>query len=195
MAELRRQQAEFAATRRKIADQNSWMAAPALGPVALALGAGGAAALAGRGAVVAGPPLAFVAREAWQRGGQLTPKALSRDAKATLREQARIRYAQANGIPASRMRAEVHHSDPLEYAHLKPGADPNRLANLWGLRKEAHAIASREWTEFGKQLKGRMPTQAELMQAKLRIDRMVEPYIRRADVPRSNRPPGKGGPR
>lgn len=93
------------------------------------------------------------------------------------------------------MRAEVHHSDPLEYAHLKLGADPNRLANLWGLRKEAHAIASREWAEFGRELNGRMPTQAELMQAKLRIDRMVELYIRRAGVPRSNRPPGKGGPR
>lgn len=169
------------------------MAVPALAPVAVGLGLGVAAALAGRGAANVASPLAFPQREAWQHGAQRAAQALSREAKDALREQARIRYAQANGIPASRMRAEVHHSDPLEYAHLKPGADPNRLANLWGLRKEAHAIASREWAEFGKQLKGRMPTRTELMEAKLRIDRMVEPYIRRAGVPRSNRPPGKGG--
>ena len=84
-------------------------------------------------------------------------------------------------------------NDP-EWAHLKPDADPNRLANLWGLRREAHAIATREWAGFTKSLEGRLPSQAELMEAKLRIDRLVEPYIRRAGLPRSNRLPGKGGP-
>ena len=114
--------------------------------------------------------------------------------KDALRGAARTRFARANGVSASEMQAEVHHSDPLEWAHLKPDADPNRLANLWGLRKEAHAIATREWGAFTRALEGRIPTQAEVMEAKLRIDRLVEPYIRRAGLPRSNRRPGKGGP-
>ena len=197
LAELRRQQAEFARITREIDKQNSWFAIPALAPVAAVAGLETAAAIAGRtlaSEAVSGP-LNFLDREAWQRGAQRAAQALTRDAKTALREQARIKYARANGIAARDMQAEVHHSEPLEWAHLKPEADPNRLANLWGLRKEAHAIASREWAEFSRALNGRMPTQAELMQVKLRIDRMVEPYIRRAGVPRSDKPPGKGGPR
>ena len=90
------------------------------------------------------------------------------------------------------MQAEIHHSEPLEWAHLKPNADPNRLANLWALPDEIHAEATAAWRAYKNGLKGRLPTQAELMQAKLRIDRMVEPYIRRPGVPRPNRPPGGG---
>jgi hypothetical protein len=139
-------------------------------------------------------PLNFVDREAWQRGAQIAAQALSDAEKNALRAAARAKFARANGISASEMQAEVHHSEPLEWAHLKPDADPNRLANLWGLRKEAHAIATREWAAFDRALEGRIPSQAELMQAKLRIDRLVAPYIRRAGLSRSNRPPGKGGP-
>jgi len=197
LAELRRQQAEFARTTREISNQNSWMAVPALAPAAVVLGLGGVSAL-GPGAVGsegAAGPLSFLGREAWQRGAQKAGQALDDVAKTALRKAGRAKYARANNIPAKKMQAEVHHSDPLEWAHLKPNADPNRLANLWALRGEAHAIASREWAAFSKALKGRIPTQAELMEAKLRIDRMVEPYIRRGGIPRSNKPNGKGGPR
>ncbi|WP_332769078.1 hypothetical protein [Phenylobacterium sp.] len=193
LAELRRQQAEFARTTREISNQNSWMAVPALAPAAVVLGLGGASAL---GTGVAGSegaagPLSFLGREAWQRAR----RALTRNERTAFREKGRAKFERANNIAASEMKAEVHHSDPLEWAHLKPNADPNRLANRWGLRPEAHAIASREWDAFRRALKGRIPTQAELMEAKLRIDRLVEPYIRRAGVPRSNKPPNKGGPR
>lgn len=71
---------------------------------------------------------------------------------------------------------QVHHSDSLEYAHLKPAADPNRLANLWGLPEEAHQLASNEWTAFRNALRGREPSQAEVMAMKMKIDRMVAPY-------------------
>jgi hypothetical protein len=70
-----------------------------------------------------------------------------------------------------------------------PDGDPNRLANLWGLPEEAHQIASNAWGAFRAELKGRMPTQAELMAAKLRIDRLVQPYIVRPGVARPKRPP------
>jgi hypothetical protein len=164
--------------------------------VGVALGLEATAALAGRAAVTGAMrgPLSFVEREAWQRGVPNIARALSTAERRALREAGRIRFARANGIAAKTMEAEVHHSEPLQWAHLKPNADPNRLANLWGLRAEAHQIASREWMAFERALKGRVPTQAELMAAKLRIDRLVEPYIRRGGVPRSNVPRGKGGP-
>ena len=196
LAELRQQQAQFARTTREIGEQNSWLAIPALAPVAAVFGLEGAAAIASRaiGAEAIQGPLNFVNREAWQRGAQRIAQALSDTEKNALRSAARVKLARANGISTKVMQAEVHHSDPLEWAHLKPNADPNRLANLWGLRGEAHDIATRAWADFSRSLKGRVPTQAELMEAKLRIDRMVEAYIRRAGVPRSNTPPREGGP-
>jgi hypothetical protein len=196
LTELRRRQATFADTTRKIDLQNSWFAAPELAAPLAVMGLEGAAAWAARTALpeIEQAPLQFVDREAWQRGAQKAAQALSDAEKNALRGAARTKFARANGVSASEMQAEVHHSDPLEWAHLKPDADPNRLANLWGLRKEAHAIATREWSAFTRSLEGRLPSPAELMEAKLRIDRLVEPYIRRAGLPRSNRPPGTGGP-
>ena len=131
-------------------------------------------------------PLNFLEREAWQGGPAVeqAARSLSDAAKAALRRQARDRFAQASGISASEIGAKVHHSKPLEYAHLEPAADPNRLANLWGLADEAHQIASNQWTAFRAALKGRIPSQAEIMAAKLRIDRMVEPYLLRAGLSR-----------
>ena len=122
LADLRRQQAAFANTARQIDIHNSWLTIPALAPVAAVLGLEGAAAVAGRALVgesVEGP-LNFVDREAWQRGAQRAAQALSDAEKAALRTAARTRYARANGISASEMQAEVHHSEPLEWAHLKP---------------------------------------------------------------------------
>jgi hypothetical protein len=192
---LRREQADFGQVTQDIDKQNSWLAIPALSPGALVLGLEGAAALGGRavGSRALAGPLDFVEREAWQanrRAGQ----ALTEQAKAMIRRAARLKLARANGISTSEMQAEVHHFDPLEWAHVKPNADPNRLANLGALRGEAHDIASKAWTEFRNSLNGRWPTQAELFEAKLRIQRMIEPYIRRAGVPRSNTPPRQGGP-
>lgn len=81
LTELRHQQAEFKATRRKIADQNSWMAAPALGPVALALGLGAPAWMAG----LAGPtarqaPLVLQKGLTLPRGGDSPAAAAGRRA-------------------------------------------------------------------------------------------------------------------
>lgn len=135
---------------------------------------------------LASAPLSFPEQELWQgksAAGQIAPR-LTEAAKSALRAAARVRYAQANGISASDMGAVVHHSEGLEYAHLKPDADPNRLANLWGLLPEAHAIANKEAAAFRAALNGRIPTQAEVMAVKLKIDRMVAPYLQRAGVSR-----------
>lgn len=195
--ELRQQQAEFRRTTDEIANRNSWMAIPALAAPVAALGLSGLGALSGRavGAGAVTGPLSFLDREAWQRGAERAAQALSEKAKDALREKARLKYARANGVSASEMGGHVHHSDPLEWAHLKPKADPNRLANLSGLQGDIHSIATTAWRNFKSSLNGRTPTQAELMEAKLRIERMVENYTLRPGVSRPMKPPGKGGSR
>lgn len=93
------------------------------------------------------------------------------------------------------MEAQVHHRISLEFSHVMPRADPNRLANLIALKRQAHDIASREWAAFSRSLAGREPTQAELVAVATRIDKMIEPYILRAGVPRrAPTPPVKGTP-
>ncbi len=195
LSELRRQQAAFTREQHEIAWQNRWLAAPALAPVVAPFMAEGGAVLSNgaRTAQSLRGPLNLVDREPWWHA-QRTTQPLIRDQKFPIWKEGRERLARANGISASKMQADVHHIDPLEWAHLKPGVDPNRLANLSALRPEAHAIATREWTSFKQSLAGRTPSLAELMEAKLRIDRLVAPYVRRAGVPRSNVPRGKGGP-
>ncbi len=129
-------------------------------------------------------PLNFLEREAWQvrPAAEKLVRSAAKTSDDALRRVGRARFAKANGKSASDMDAVVHHSDPLEYAFLKPNADPNRLASLWGLRSDAHQIANNAWTAFRTELRGRIPTQAEVMAAKLRIDRAVAPYIQRSGI-------------
>jgi len=71
LAELRRQQAEFARTTRDISKQNSWMAIPALAPAAVVLGLEGAGAIAARFAApqLQRGPLVLTERMPHLRGG------------------------------------------------------------------------------------------------------------------------------
>lgn len=196
LAELRREQAAFGKVARQADIENSWLAVGALAPVAVVAGLESAGALGLRALrspwAMPKNPLSFLEREPWQAPKVASP--LTAAEKNVLRGGGRDRLAQANGLSAKEMQSEVHHSDPLQFAHLKPKADPNRLANLSALRPEAHDIATREWAVFSQALKGGVPSQAELMAAKLRIEKLVAPYIRRAGVPRSNKPPRNGGP-
>lgn len=116
-----------------------------------------------RGSLPAFPPrrLPYGAENQWP---------LDEAAKKALRDRARKVWARSNEVEARELDAHVHHSDPLQWAHLKPDADPNRLANLWALSPEEHAIANRAWSAFERALNGRKPTPAEVMEAKLRID-------------------------
>jgi hypothetical protein len=71
----------------------------------------------------------------------------------------------------------------LRFRKLFPNADPNRLANLQALEEEAH-IAVTQATEAWVRSLGRAPTQAEVMAHTMRMDKLIEPYILRAGVPR-----------
>ncbi len=200
LAELRRQQAEFARVRGGIADRYSWMAVPALAPLGVlaALEAPGVLAARGLGSV-GKTALEFGEREPWQVKGARPARqrrpGLDKYQKDVLRDEARKVFEQANAKSGSEMEAEVHHSSPLEFAHVFPKAHPNRLANLWGLGEDAHDLATGAWRTFSNSLKGRVPKQAEIMAEKLRIDRMVEPYLRRAGATRPPAPPKPGPPK
>jgi hypothetical protein len=139
LAELRRQQAEFARTTEDLDRQNWWMAIPALAPFALpaadAIAALGLRATAG--AVLPKKPLDLSELEPWQRNSRRPGEPLDLKAKKALWNRARKTIARTDGVQASELGAQVHHSEPLELAHLKPG--PTRTAaRTCGLCRQKH---------------------------------------------------------
>jgi len=197
LAALRQKQAQFGQVRNDLSIRNIPYALPALLPAAfLALEAPAALGIRGLLSAPESGAFDFPELDAWlARPAPEAPTAPPAAGSGNSFPYAagRARFAQANGLSASDMQAEVHHSLPVQYSDVFPNADPNRLANLWGLRQPAHQIASRMWAQFAKGLAGRTPTQAEVMAQKLKVDQEVAPYLRRPGVPRSNVPPKKGG--
>jgi len=194
---LRQQQAQFGKVRNDLSIKNIPYALPALLPAGL-LALEVPAALGFRGLLSAGSKaFDFPELEAWQAPAASETPAASSTAEAGGNfpyAAGRARLAQANGgVSASDMNAQVHHSLPVRYSNLFPNADPNRLANLWALRPEAHQIATRLWLQFERNLAGRIPTQARVMAQKLQVDREVAPYVQRPGIPRSNIPGNQGG--
>jgi hypothetical protein len=89
IAELRRQQAEFKKTERAVGREYSWMAVPALAPVAAVMGLEGAAYIAGRlaPAVVQRAPLLLERADPYLRVGDNWATRAGRRAHAALRER------------------------------------------------------------------------------------------------------------
>lgn len=95
---------------------------------------------------------------------------LSSIEKDALRERARDIWQAANkGRRAIWDGLRVHHRIPLEWSHLMPG-DPNRLANLVGVKEVVHKEINAAWAAFKKSLNGRLPTPSEIMKKALEID-------------------------
>jgi hypothetical protein len=175
------------AERQRLMRKNSWMLAPALLPAIAPLGVEALVALGARAALGTAPaPLALRSKPVMrpQQGA---------DPHRQIRDDGRRQFARTNGIWARDMQAEVQHSRPLEWSHILPKANPNSPANLWALRNPAHQIANREWAKFAAGLAGRRPTPAEFMKAKLRIDKLVAPYVRTGGKARSVKPKEKDG--
>ena len=124
---------------------------------------------------------------------QKVGRALTTGEKNRLRELARQRWAEANGAWARDLGGRVHHEDPLEWAHLKPDADPNRLSNLVALTRKGHEVANRAWAEFRQSLGNAQPTPAQVMAQKLRLNGQLEPYVVRPGLPRPAPKPPIGG--
>lgn len=194
LAALRQQQAQFKQTQLDPLDkQNSWMAAIALAPAGL-LGADLPAAFGlGQSAEYAAGAMGFPDLEAWQQQieSQLR-RPLTDDEKTALWKAGRLRWAQANGVKASDLNAQVHHELPFEWAHLFD-ADPNRLSNLVGLEQKGHSIANQAWGVFRRGLQGAQPTPAQVITQKLQLNPTLEPYVVRPGLPRPPPKPPIGG--
>lgn len=194
LADLRKQQAQFGQVRNGLDAQNSWMAWATLLPAFAGLGAAAAPALGIGGGDSAATYAAtdFPELEAWQTQlERQLGRALTKGERDALRVVARARWQQANGVRASKLGAQVHHDNPLEWTHIQPNAGPNRLSNLVGLSESGHGLANRVWASFSRGLGGRPPTPAEIMAQKLSIARATEPYAIRPGLPR---PPPKAPP-
>ena len=87
---------------------------------------------------------------------------LSREAKDRLRAEARDIWERETGIRAASYGKEIHHRIPLEWAHLFPDADPNRLANLVAMSSPDHRLVSNAWTAFRTAHRHATPTAAEV---------------------------------
>jgi hypothetical protein len=67
----------------------------------------------------------------------------------------------------------VHHRIPLEWAHLFPELNPNRIGNLKLVPEQIHQGAdgvSAAWTQFRNSLGGRTPTAQEVLDKAAEID-------------------------
>jgi len=103
---------------------------------------------------------------------------LTREARDLLRDNARTIWQQLTGRRALWDGLQIHHRVPLEYAHLFPGVDPNRVANLVGVDPATHTLITNAWNAWGRSLAGRIPTQAEVISQALVIDAQFSKFFR-----------------
>ena len=91
---------------------------------------------------------------------------LSNEAKKILGRNAREIWEARTGRMAGWDGMQIHHRIPLEWSHIFPDSDPNKLSNLIGIDPRIHAQITTGWASWKKTLDGRIPTQEEiLMQA------------------------------
>jgi RHS repeat-associated protein len=105
---------------------------------------------------------------------------LSDAEKNALRNEARGIFYKAYPRLAERG-LEVHHRIPLEWAHLFPEADPNRLSNLIGLDPLIHDRIDLRWNSFRAYYNrlGRSPTMKEILEFAAGIDKEFSQYYNR----------------
>ncbi len=104
------------------------------------------------------------------RENGVRPHKLNREEKDLLREEARDIWETTTGRRAIWDNLQVHHRIPLEWAHMMPG-NPNRLANLVGMRSADHNQVTQAWNAWKRGLNGVAPSQADIMRTALDIDR------------------------
>ncbi|AVR95084.1 RHS repeat domain-containing protein [Pseudoduganella armeniaca] len=140
------------------------------------------AGLAGTLAPVVGDGAAAAAKIAARAGKQADVAGeaakLSKEAKNQLRSEATDIWQKLTGRRAIWDGMQVHHRVPLEYAHLFPGVDPNRVANLMGVDPKIHSQITNAWNAWGRSLGGRVPTRAEVIGQAIKIDSMFGAHLK-----------------
>ena len=106
-----------------------------------------------------------------RKAGKVIGGPLSNEAKDILRQSARDIWQARSGKKAIWDALQVHHRIPLEWAHLFPKADPNRIANLVGMNNANHSLATNAWNAWRRSLGGRTPSPAEVLEQALQIDK------------------------
>ncbi|MEX2172310.1 MAG: hypothetical protein WD851_23520 [Pirellulales bacterium] len=97
---------------------------------------------------------------------------LTKEVSNKLRDKARSIWEGVAGYRAIDRGLRIHHRIPLEWSHIYPHANPNRLANLVGVEPGTHTLINNAWAAWKRGLNGRTPTQAEVMAQALKIDEM-----------------------
>ena len=95
---------------------------------------------------------------------------LSREARDVLRAYARDIWQERTGRRAIWDGLDVHHRIPLEWSHLFPNSNPNRISNLVGMTPATHRQVTNAWNAWRRGLNGRIPTRAEILQQAIHID-------------------------
>lgn len=108
------------------------------------------------------------------------PGKLTDAAKTNLRKEAREIFYNAYPKLANHG-LEVHHRIPLEWAHLTPDADPNRLSNLIGVDKLIHDQIDIVWGTFRTQSSGlhHSPNAREVLDVAIQVDKIFSTYFNR----------------
>lgn len=78
------------------------------------------------------------------------------------------------------MTQQVHHRIPLEWAHIFPNMNPNRLSNLQIINEKKHngvGGITAEWRQFKTSLQGKVPTQKQILDEAARIDAKFKKWI------------------
>jgi len=88
---------------------------------------------------------------------------LSREARNALRSSARDLWQARTGRRAIWDGLDVHHRIPLEWSHLFPDVDPNRISNLIGMTPADHTKVSAAWNFWRQRLDVRVPTRSEVL--------------------------------
>jgi hypothetical protein len=99
---------------------------------------------------------------------------LSRVESDRLREKAKRIWAAFTGHTASSLGLDIHHRIPLEWAHLFPDTDPNRLTNLRGIDPLIHRRVNAAWAAWKKSLNGVTPTPEQIEAQAAIIDGMFK---------------------
>jgi len=103
--------------------------------------------------------------------GSQIKRPLSEGVKRTYREGEKLIWDSLSTI--KRIDADIHHRIPLEWAHLFPKLNPNRIANLQLIEKTVHngvdGVTS-TWRRFKASLGGRTPTAEEVEKTAKQID-------------------------
>ncbi|TWT45026.1 tRNA(Glu)-specific nuclease WapA precursor [Phycisphaerae bacterium RAS1] len=94
---------------------------------------------------------------------------LTQPERDVLRTEGRAIWEAHAKIRAQQQGLEVHHRIPLEYAHLFPSVNPNRLTNLVGVPAVPHSDITQAWLRWGRNL-GHEPTSVDVMTQACRID-------------------------